>query len=1480
MSAPSQIDLIAIVQCQAYVRGFLERRNYKWIKSVRETRHRTVKEIYSTELTYREGLTYLLEAFKKPLEEDANGPGKMVSKDDVRLMFSEIPVMVGYSNQLIADLETNVIKIWSDRVKIGTIFLKMLKFFKGYSQYVNVYERARDQIAKLRSSNAKFAAFLRERETLSSGVMTPLENYLITPVQRIPRYELLLHALVNSTWKSHPDYENLVQAHKMAAQISEQVNDMKRQRENHDKMLHVYNLLTIGKKEHWDKQLLVEKKTRFFVREGHVIESMIKGEQTKFFALLFNDLLLWTKPKKNGYEFKASNDLKNAKVELKSGSTESTIHLRCEGSMRVFKGETEDDTQRWYNALKACVNNQSPDGLQITTSISTSEARPLKSDTSNPSLNVSGLDKARATRQAKDERRKPRGIRSTQLKLSELRFLDEKEKNKIERTAEQVNSIRQWQTTPDRADLARFEVSESQVSSMFTYFGPDTYKSFFEMMQSLSNLSLHSETPEIVLLGRQGSGKTSLLNALLGYSLPLDDLKRPLFIHLTTNMAHPPDAPSIWIRKDYSHKPRVTKDVHVSSPEQLAKELLKRAAKEYTEAPIHMFFEASHVLSCTLIDTPGLDAFQFHDDQPVSALPSSRSLNHITVRSLVYEVARHPHRHLVFVEECKHKGLMMSAAGLATVVDPNLSRSSFVNTKFHHELRDMWQHTQLNAYLQSVPHNSFFVTLPTSESMSAAATLKDSHMLLAKAYARDLEIMDILQYDTKYGDQIGMHNFKRFIAQWVHRKHVQEIPRALERLNSITESTTAQMATFKPRASLTEVQHLRQVANAFTYDVVKVLPEILFGSTQVEAKVHGHTLVDERYKLESPHAYWVDSYNQAIVNNTDDFEATIPYHDAKLYGSAQIIRLFSVFNAVVHELQIRKVAKEDIASVVGQSRALQTKDYYLQAALTLAHHKAEATLLPLVKQLCQRAAEMISRLGAIATRIVGDGDLHHGLYRHEMDIPLFSGYVRVLYEHYGDVLSERCLEDCAGLLDQVLIHDVSKYAFELPKDVNSEEDQTQVISKLVAAMFTDISKLFVRNITAKCYDILVARGVDDIGKRLQNDVSGLTEADLNKLFDVGSFKLALQAEEKQLTAFNVTLQASHQSFTKAVIVFSDPPQRRLTKMVSYKKLPYDASLEAVPVSTSKSRREERKSIKISSSKVPKKDEEETLAPKENGSSTKTTPRNNPATPTITTPTATTPTAAAATPAVVQATAPQPVVSPRNPISPRNAAATTVAPATTAAPAAEVPLVKTETDTAPKKPVKGAASNATATATAPAASVPEPAVTKVEPATAKVEPQAAAKKVGRTTSTTPAPSTVNATPTANPSADASTSTAEPRKIVSRTTSNAAGEQSSSITTPAAAKVPVAKIAVPAAGNSATGQPLSATGMAKSPSGNTIKMASNAPPDPSAIAEPLVKPSAKKTLASTVHTASPGTEAAKGVIPANNAAQLKAAFEKAQ
>jgi len=40
-------------------------------------------------------------------------------------------------------------------------------------------------------------------------------DYLIMPIQRIPRYNMLLGDLYSNTWPFHVDYENLGNAHKV-----------------------------------------------------------------------------------------------------------------------------------------------------------------------------------------------------------------------------------------------------------------------------------------------------------------------------------------------------------------------------------------------------------------------------------------------------------------------------------------------------------------------------------------------------------------------------------------------------------------------------------------------------------------------------------------------------------------------------------------------------------------------------------------------------------------------------------------------------------------------------------------------------------------------------------------------------------------------------------------------------------------------------------------------------------------------------------------------------------------------------------------------------------------------------------------------------------------------------------------------------------------------------------------------------------------
>jgi len=53
----------------------------------------------------------------------------------------------------------------------------------------------------------------------------PFNSFLSLPIQRIPRYKLLMEALLKHTEESHPDYENLKKCLDQISVIAEEVNE-------------------------------------------------------------------------------------------------------------------------------------------------------------------------------------------------------------------------------------------------------------------------------------------------------------------------------------------------------------------------------------------------------------------------------------------------------------------------------------------------------------------------------------------------------------------------------------------------------------------------------------------------------------------------------------------------------------------------------------------------------------------------------------------------------------------------------------------------------------------------------------------------------------------------------------------------------------------------------------------------------------------------------------------------------------------------------------------------------------------------------------------------------------------------------------------------------------------------------------------------------------------------------------------------------
>lgn len=67
-------------------------------------------------------------------------------------------------------------------------------FLKLYSTYVNNYPTALQTLHQLQQENAQFGQFIRKCEEKPECSFQDLPSLLIQPIQRIPRYEMLLQA--------------------------------------------------------------------------------------------------------------------------------------------------------------------------------------------------------------------------------------------------------------------------------------------------------------------------------------------------------------------------------------------------------------------------------------------------------------------------------------------------------------------------------------------------------------------------------------------------------------------------------------------------------------------------------------------------------------------------------------------------------------------------------------------------------------------------------------------------------------------------------------------------------------------------------------------------------------------------------------------------------------------------------------------------------------------------------------------------------------------------------------------------------------------------------------------------------------------------------------------------------------------------------------------------------------------------------------
>ncbi|RMC13974.1 hypothetical protein DUI87_09058 [Hirundo rustica rustica] len=196
-------------------------------------RVKIIAELMQTEKDYISDLDLCIKEVIQPLR------NKQIARFDVDGLFSNIELVHQLSAKLLSLLEEATTDVEPPMQIIGEVFLQIKgpleDTYKIYCYHhddahtmLEYYEKDEELKQHLRDC---VQSLKKRYEEEGKPNLMDLGSLLIKPVQRLMKYPLLLHELLNSTPASHPDHEVLQDALFAMKNINVNINELKRRKD-------------------------------------------------------------------------------------------------------------------------------------------------------------------------------------------------------------------------------------------------------------------------------------------------------------------------------------------------------------------------------------------------------------------------------------------------------------------------------------------------------------------------------------------------------------------------------------------------------------------------------------------------------------------------------------------------------------------------------------------------------------------------------------------------------------------------------------------------------------------------------------------------------------------------------------------------------------------------------------------------------------------------------------------------------------------------------------------------------------------------------------------------------------------------------------------------------------------------------------------------------------------------------------------------
>ncbi|CAH8382543.1 unnamed protein product [Eruca vesicaria subsp. sativa] len=518
--------------------------------------------------------------------------------------------------------------------------------------------------------------------------------------------------------------------------------------------------------------------------------------------------------------------------------------------------------------------------------------------------------------------------------------------------------------------------------------------------------------PEIVAIGGQSDGKSSLLEALIGFRFNVREVEMGTRRPLILQMVHDVSAlePRCRLQDEDSEEygsPIVSATAVADVIRSRTEALLRKTKTAVSPKPIVMRAEYAHSPNLTIIDTPGF-VHKAKKGEPETT-PDE-------ILSMVKSLASPPHRILLFLQQSSVEWCSSLWLDAVREIDSSFCRTIVVVSKFDNRLKEFNDRGEVDRYLSASGYleentRPYFVALPKDRSTVSNEEFRRQISQVDSEVIRHLREGVKGGFDEeKFRSQIGIGLLRDFLESELHKRYKDAAPATLAFLENRCSEITDDMLRMDMKIQATsDVAHLRKAAMLYMASISNHVGALIDGAANPAPEQWGKTTAEERG--ESGIGTW-----PGVCLDIKPPNAVL-----RLYGGAAFERVIHEFRCAAYSIECPPVSREKVANILLAHAGRGGGRGVTEASAEIARTAARSWLAPLLDTACDKLAFVLGSLFEIALERNLNQNSDYEKKTENMDGYVgFHAALRNCYSRFVKNLAKQCKQLVRHHLDSVM----------------------------------------------------------------------------------------------------------------------------------------------------------------------------------------------------------------------------------------------------------------------------------------------------------------------------------------------------------------------------------------------------------------------------------------------------------------------------